>query len=114
MTEEGEVSSASDRGRKGKSNAILTYETIAEFDRKLTELVTRFNSFLEHRESATKDHEDHESRIRVLEAYMAATQASSTSSTNQWMWVWAALIAVAELVLHAANLFVLVTKGAGH
>lgn len=98
--------------RKGRSNAILTYELMAGFDNKLTELVTRFDDFIRQRREADRDHQDHEVRLRTLEASMTAQTASKAASVGLGQWVWVALTVVIEIALHITSI-VLSVKG-GH
>lgn len=89
--------------RKGKSNAILTYELLAEFRENL--------SVIAERVAATgKDVQDHEVRLRALEAitsvFIASTQQSKTDRTA----LWAALGTITALAIQSIMLVVALIK----
>ena len=70
--------------RKGRSNAILTYQLMATFDKKLTELLVRFESFVSDRKHSEKGHDDHESRIRFLEVELNTMKSADKATSGSW------------------------------
>lgn len=91
--------------RKGRGNAILTYEVIHGIDRKLTELSGKMDRYSEKMEERVIEHNDHEVRIRVMETSITAMQAARTQSTSTWMWVYPSLFSAASLILALIMLF---------
>lgn len=89
--------------RKGRGNAILTYETIAEIDHKLTHALVKLDFVSERLAGREVEHRDHEVRIRALELAHAGIHASSASNNDIWKWVWAAVVSVAMVALSALN-----------
>jgi aspartate ammonia-lyase len=89
--------------RKGKSNAILTYELLAGFDNKLTTLVAQFDAFRSTLSERQADFQDHEARLRSLEVAQTALLASTNTSKGQWRDIWAGVIAVLALAMSLVN-----------
>lgn len=94
---------ADDAPRKGRGNAILTYETVAEIDTKLTQVSAKLDYLFDRMVSRDAEHKDHEVRIRALELAFAGLSASSSNSSDIWKWVWAAIVSVAMLALGILN-----------
>lgn len=92
-----------DLPRKGRGNAILTYETVAALDAKLTRVDAKLDYLHDRMLHREAEHKDHEVRIRVLEQFHASHAASSTSSSDIWKWSWAALVSVAMIALGILN-----------
>ena len=85
--------------RKGRGNAILTYETVAAIDKKLTEVsvkVDNLNSAIDKREEA---HNDHEIRIRALELSHAGFVAASTRASGIWAWAVPVLLSIVTTLI---------------
>lgn len=70
--------------RKGRSNAILTYETVEEIKLGIQRLDLKMDRLDEKTTEIGKEHDDHELRIRVLELALAGT--SSTTGFAKWLW----------------------------
>lgn len=92
-----------DERRKGRGNAILTYETVADIDTKLTQVSTKLDYLYESMIARDAGHKDHEVRLRALELAFAGINASTSSSSDIWKWVWAALVSMAMLGLQTLN-----------
>lgn len=89
--------------RKGRGNAILTYETISEIDTKLTQVSAKLDYLFERMVARDAEHKDHEVRLRALELAYAGIHASASSNSDVWKWVWAALVSVAMIGLQILN-----------
>lgn len=89
--------------RKGRGNAILTYETVSEIDQKLTQVSAKLDYVTERMTDREVAQRDHEIRIRALELAHAGLHASSTSNNDIWKWVWAAVVSVAMIALSTLN-----------
>jgi len=97
--------------RKGRSNAIATYEMLAGLDNKLTRVVADVGSLKDAMRDRKEDFQDHEMRLRVIEAKQTAMDSSSSTSRGQWRDVWFGVIAVATLLLSATSTIVNILKG---
>lgn len=89
--------------RKGRGNAILTYETVSEIDSKLTAVSAKLDYLYDRMISRDVEHKDHEVRIRALELSFAGLQSSSSSNQDIWKWVWAALVSAVMVGLQILN-----------
>ena len=92
--------------RKGRGNAILTYETVADLAQKLTRVDGKLDAVLGDLRRQEADHTDHEGRLRRLEEQMtgilAATAAAATARTDHkrdFQWVWGGLMTATSVVL---------------
>lgn len=84
---------------KGRSNAIATYDLLNSFDVKLTRVETKLENLIENLTKADRSMQDHETRLRLLEA---STQGLSTRG-NQTRDMWVAIFAIAGVLLGIAN-----------
>lgn len=105
MTDE---TTTEDQPRKGRSNAIATYETLNGLDVKLTRVETKLENLIENLTKYDRSMLDHEARIRLLEA---STQGLSTRG-NQTRDTWVAVIAVAGLLTGFINTALLLWRTA--
>jgi hypothetical protein len=80
--------------RKGRSNAILTYETVADLNQKVTEVLVDVRHMRNDLRSQQDRHDNHEVRIRAVELTQAGIIAANTRGTSIWLWVWSAASAV--------------------
>jgi len=92
-----------DGSRKGRSNAILTYETVAGLDNKLTEVSTKLDNLYDKVSDREAGHADHEARIRSLELSLAGLLAAGSSSVKMAAWFWGAIITLATLGMGVLN-----------
>lgn len=53
--------------RKGRSNAILTYETVSGIEQSLVKVDAKLDRLDEKLDDIGREHDDHEVRLRVLE-----------------------------------------------
>ncbi|MBK3400416.1 hypothetical protein [Methylobacterium ajmalii] len=95
-----------DAPRKGRGNAILTYETVAALDAKLVRLDAKMDGVVDGIRRQEADHADHEARLRFLEGQMAgiaaasaATNAARVSTRTEYQWAWGVLLTVISLGL---------------
>lgn len=92
--------------RKGRGNAILTYERVEEINLKLTQAVAKLDYLLKDQGRQEALHTDHETRLRSLEATVTgfiagATAARSvqTETKQDFKWVWTALFTAGNFAL---------------
>lgn len=105
--DDGEVGNIETSGsRKGRSNAILTYEVVSGLDSKLTRLVAQFEYFSEAMRKRDQEALDFEARLRGLESRMTVTETASGTSKGTWNTVWFGVIAVGTLLLSLTNTIV--------
>lgn len=97
---------AEDAPRKGKSNAILTYELLAEFDRKLTKVSERFEASMERQNDRDKDLADHEARLRAVERDIIAIIAGTTSGKNWAGHAWTVFVFLFGAAVSIIGIFV--------
>lgn len=100
--------SGDDKEQEGSRRPIiLGYEKVADIDKRLAQLDTKLEAALEgqQEQSARSAHQysDHEARIRSLELTMAGIVASGSTSKQQWLWVWAAIMTVGQLAVAILN-----------
>lgn len=89
--------------RKGRSNAILTYEKIDELDHKMTVMVTRFDSFLEAQTGKDTDYQKLKDRVWDLEkAQLTSATASGTSKSQLWT-IWVVVAAIITIALQTIS-----------
>lgn len=91
--------------RKGRGNAILTYETVAEIDKKLTEVSTTVVQIKEAVREGNTKHLDHEVRIRALEITTARDTAALAATKSTGSWIWSAILGVGALAVSVAAYF---------
>lgn len=77
--------------RKGRSNAILTYETVEEINLGIASVSNKLDFVTEKLENINRVHSDHEVRLRALELSQARLQGSSGTATWVWQAVWPAI-----------------------
>lgn len=73
--------------RKGRGNAILTYETVSAIDHKLTEVGVKVDNMQDALRRREAMHDDHEVRLRALELSHAALASSSHRASTIWAWL---------------------------
>jgi hypothetical protein len=94
--------SSEETPRKGRSNAILTYETVDEIrlgvQQAILEVRQLRHEFEEAASTQRATYSDHEVRIRALELTIAGAAASRGTATWLWHAVWpAAAVIIAVL-----------------
>lgn len=72
--------------RKGRGNAILTYEKVEEIVLGLQKVDLKLDNLEDKLDDVGKKHDDHEVRIRALEL----TAAGRTQTTSFAKWIWQA------------------------
>jgi len=85
--------------RKGRSNAILTYETVEGINIGILQVNNKLDNLGEKVDSLGRTHVDHEVRIRALEL----SQARSTGSFGFAGWAFGALIAGCSILFAVLN-----------
>lgn len=90
--------------RKGRGNAILTYETVAGIDKKVTEVATKLEAVIERLGGRDEAHQDHEVRIRALEISQAAALSSQATRSTTWQTGVTFLLSVAAVIISLVNL----------
>lgn len=95
--------SSEDAPRKGRGNAILTYETVNEIGSKLTQVSAKLDYLYDRMIGRDVEHKDHEVRLRALELSFAGLQSSASSNNDIWKWVWAAVVSLAMIGLQILN-----------
>jgi len=86
----------SEAPRKGRSNAILTYETVARMDKNLAEANVKLDTVIKTQQAG---HTDHEVRLRVVETSVTAMQAERRQSSLTWTWVWPSLFSATTVII---------------
>ena len=79
---------------------------MATFDKKLTELLVRFESFVADLRHSEKDHDDHETRIRLLEVELTSMKSADKATSGSWHGV-AILVGI---ILQAVGLVAISVK----
>ncbi|GJE18752.1 hypothetical protein [Methylobacterium marchantiae] len=99
--------------RKGRGNAILTYETVDDIKTQLTRVIVTLESITANQDRHDAGHKDHESRLRVLEAqligFMAgatATRTTQVEAKGDFKWAWAALFTIIGAGFSLAGFFI--------
>lgn len=87
--------------RKGKSNAILTYETVAGLDRQLTALNTKFDFFLETQAERKMVQDALLLATGSLDKRLTIIETKTDTSKGMLREGWAVLIAVLSLAISA-------------
>lgn len=84
--------------RKGRGNAILTYEKVEEIVLGLQKVDLKLDNLEDKLDDVGKKHDDHEVRIRALELAFAGN--SQTSSFAKWIWqaAWPAAATIISLL----------------
>lgn len=87
--------------RKGRSNAILTYEKVEELALGIQAVRIGLGALNERVTKFGDDHMDHEVRLRALELAHAGLIASKGTAT----WAFSALWPVATVIIALASLY---------
>ena len=86
--------------RKGRSNAILTYETVEEIKLGVQEALLEIRHLGDNIKVVDDKYVDHEARIRVLEAAHNARTGGSSMAAFLYGAVWpAATVIIAAIAL---------------
>lgn len=88
-----------DQPRKGRSNAILTYETVDSIQQSLVKVNAKLDRLDEKLEEGRADHDDHEVRLRVLEK----SDHERTGKTGFIHWVGPILISLTMALVAVLN-----------
>jgi hypothetical protein len=79
---------------------------MATFDKKLTELLVRFESFIADQRHAEKDHDDHEARIRFLEVDLNTMKSADKATSGNWHGI----AIITGIILQAVGLVAIFVK----
>lgn len=85
--------------RKGRSNAILTYETVSGIETTLALVNAKLDRLDEKLDEVGREHDDHEVRIRVLEKGDHERQGK----TDFGKWLGPIIISLTMLVMAVLN-----------
>lgn len=85
--------------RKGRGNAILTYETISGIERSLALVDAKLDRLDEKLDEVGREHDDHEVRLRVLEA----SNHALSGKTDFSKWLGPVLISLVMLGMSLLN-----------
>lgn len=96
--------------KKGRSNAILTYQKLDEFFHKLTEVATVVGSIKEDLRAIVQKSNDLEVRLRVLEVTVAAMQATTITKKDEGRWVITLLTSLCTLLIGATTAYLATSK----
>lgn len=91
--------------RKGRGNAILTYEALAEMANTLVAVRTKVEGIDEKVSSQARQYSDHETRIRTLELSLATMAAVATASRDRTKWLVPILVSVSAVLLAALSIY---------
>lgn len=96
-----ELASMSEPQRKGRGNAILTYEKVEQIVLSVQKVDLKLDNLEEKMDLQGRQHDDHELRIRVLE--LAYAGSSHTATSYRWLYgaIWPLvmfLIAMADKI----------------
>lgn len=89
--------------RKGRSNAILTYETVEKMALGIQEALLKIDTIRADLSSMGTRHDDHEVRIRALELTIAGSTASRGTATWLWQAAWPAAATVIAVLSYLAK-----------
>lgn len=93
------MSVTSEAPRKGRSNAILTYETVEEIKLGIQKVDMKVAHVADKLDDVSRAHVDHEVRIRALELTAAGTAASGGTAKFLYGAIWP----VAATIISALN-----------
>lgn len=85
--------------RKGRSNAILTYETVDNISQSLIKVNAKLDRLDEKLDEVGKEHDDHEVRLRVLER----SDHERNGKTGMGAYMFPILISATMLVVAVLN-----------
>lgn len=88
-----------DQPRKGRSNAILTYEEVSNIHLGLQKLSLQLQTLDEKVDEVKNVHIDHEIRIKALEL----TSARQSGSTGMATWAFPIILTLASLGIAILN-----------
>lgn len=89
--------------RKGRSNAILTYETVEEIKLGIQETNLKLDHLAQDVGKQGKTFDDHEARLRALELTQAAFIAANTSKWSTGAFLWSAALGAIAVIISALN-----------
>lgn len=89
--------------RKGKSNAILTYETVEEIKLGIQEVGIKLDYLSNTVSAQDRRHDDHEVRIRALELSSAGNAASRGLGSWLVQLAWPAAGVLIALLSYLQN-----------
>lgn len=87
--------------RKGRSNAILTYEKLEELSLGIQRVDLNVSAIRKDMVGVDEDYKDHEVRLRVLEQ----AHAARTGSTGAATWIYQAMWPLAMFCMGALSLY---------
>lgn len=76
--------------RKGRGNAILTYERVDQLTALVTETKVLVNRLVLDQDKAEGEVDKMELRIRAIEQTLAQFVATQTSGRHTALWIWGA------------------------
>lgn len=85
--------------RKGRSNAILTYETVDNIQQALIKVNAKLDRLDEKLDEVGKEHDDHEVRLRVLEK----SDSERNGKTGMAQWAVPIFFSLVMLVMSVLN-----------
>jgi hypothetical protein len=100
-----------DTPRKGRSNAILTYEKIAEFQNTLTAVATMVAGLKEAVTGSVQKAEALELRLRMMEVEFSAFKATLANTKDLSRYWQTTLISLAALVVGVMGTYIAMAKG---
>ncbi|MGV1835237.1 hypothetical protein ACQZ6C_10785 [Rhizobium rhizogenes] len=84
--------------RKGRSNAILTYEKIEEIVLGIQKVDLKVDELSKDIGEIGRQHTDHEVRIRALELAFAGTSSNTGFAKTIWQAIWPTAACVIALL----------------
>lgn len=85
--------------RRGRSNAIVTYETLADIQGLVREALIKIDHMHHTLAAREEAHKDHEVRIRALELSHAAVVAANARASAIWTWAVPVLLSVVTTIV---------------
>ena len=88
--------------KKGRGNAILTYETVEGIKISLAEIKGDVKNIVDAQVRHDEDNKDHEARLRVQETKLTAYIAGTNANKGQAQWMWSVILPLGSLILQAS------------
>lgn len=83
-----EASNDTEEPKKGRSNAIMTYETIEALNLGIQRVSIKLDGVADDIRDMNKVRDDHEIRIRALELAQARQGGSLSTGTSAFLAIW--------------------------
>ena len=107
---DGEHGGLDEQPRKGRSNAILTYEKLAEFSNSLTTAVTLIQGLREEVSKLAQRDNDLEVRLRVQEIALAGLVSSTSTSRENLRWGWTVVTSLATCTMGILGTYIAMSR----